>query len=276
MTNYIIRRLLLNVLVLWLVATMVFLGTHALPSDFAQKRIASSMTGASQAEAIELARHELGLDKPLWRQYLDFMGELSRGDLGHSYESKLSTWTEVGRRVTTTLELGIMTLIISFAISIPVGIISAVKQNTWIDYLLRGFAILGVAIGIAAGLFALTLMVWRPWSSLGSTKPTPAGSPSVPSIASGPAVQGSGSLLNPLGLAPSPAATPAPPKRTVRILGGAGMSKDRQGWRYLLDSGEILTAAQITGRYGLMVSEVYEEGSMRLIGEGVFYGPAGD
>ncbi|MCW5800090.1 MAG: hypothetical protein KIT40_16460 [Nitrospira sp.] len=54
------------------------------------------------------------------------------------------------------------------------------------------------------------------------------------------------------------------------------MSKDRQGWRYLLDSGEILTAAQITGRYGLMVSEVYEEGSMRLIGEGVFYGPAGD
>ena len=74
-----------------------------------------------------------------------------------------------------------------------------------------------VAIGIAAGLFALTLMVWRPWSSLGSTKPTPAGSPSVPSIASGPSVQGSGSLLNPLGLAPSPSATPAPPKRTVRI-----------------------------------------------------------
>ena len=133
-----------------------------------------------------------------------------------------------------------------------------------------------VAIGIAAGLFALTLMVWRPWSSLGSTKPAPGGSPSVPSIASGPSVQGSGSLLNPLGLAPSPAATPAPPKRPVRILGGAGMTKDRQGWRYLLDSGEILTAAQISGRYGVSVSEVYEEGSMRLIGEGVFYGPAGD
>jgi hypothetical protein len=62
----------------------------------------------------------------------------------------------------------------------------------------------------------------------------------------------------------------------VRILGGAGMSANRQGWRYLLDSGEILTAAQITGRYGVSVSEVYEEGSMRLIGEGVFYGPAGD
>ena len=54
------------------------------------------------------------------------------------------------------------------------------------------------------------------------------------------------------------------------------MTQNRQGWRYLLDSGEILTAAQITGRYGLSVSEVYEDGSMRLIGEGVFYGPAGD
>jgi len=134
-----------------------------------------------------------------------------------------------------------------------------------------------VAIGIAAGLFALGLMVWRPWSSLSSTKPTsaagsnPASSTMVESVASG-----SGSLLNPLGMASSVTATPPPPKRTVRIFGGAGSSANRQGWRYLLDSGEILTAAQITGRYGLMVSEVYEDGAMRLIGEGVFYGPAGD
>ena len=92
----------------------------------------------------------------------------------------------------------------------------------------------------------------------------------------GSVASGSGSLLNPLGMASSVTATPPPPKRTVRILGGAGSSANRQGWRYLLDSGEILTAAQITGRYGVSVSEVYEEGSMRLIGEGVFYGPAGD
>ncbi len=130
-----------------------------------------------------------------------------------------------------------------------------------------------IAIGIAAGLFAIGLMVWRPWSSLSSTKPI-AGSTSAPVVASGPALPNSGSLLSPLGI--PPAAVPTPPKQTVRILGGAGVSKDRQGWRYLLDSGEILTAAQITGRYGLSVSEVYEEGSMRLIGEGVFYGPAGD
>jgi zona occludens toxin len=133
-----------------------------------------------------------------------------------------------------------------------------------------------VAIGIAAGLFAIGLMAWRPWSSL-SSKPAPApGSNPIPNVAAGSVPSGTASLLNPLGIAPSVTATPPQSKRTVRILGGAGSSANRQGWRYLLDSGEILTAAQITGRYGLLVSEVYEEGSMRLIGEGVFYGPAGD
>jgi zona occludens toxin len=134
-----------------------------------------------------------------------------------------------------------------------------------------------VAIGIGAGLFAIVLMVWRPWSSLSSTKGMPAaGVSGAPSLPPPPSPSASGSLLNPFGASVPSTASPQSPKRTVRILGGAGMSQNRQGWRYLLDSGEILTAAQITGRYGLLVSEVYEDGSMRLIGEGVFYGPAGD
>lgn len=132
-----------------------------------------------------------------------------------------------------------------------------------------------IAIGIAAGLFAIALMAWRPWSSLNSTKATSAtgvsGAATLPPLGSMP-----GSLVNPLGVSAASAATPPPPKRTVRILGGAGSSSNRQKWRNLLDSGEILTAAQITGRYGISVSEVYEDGSMRVIGEGVFYGPAGD
>ncbi|HAP42369.1 MAG TPA: hypothetical protein DCQ94_21845 [Nitrospira sp.] len=134
-----------------------------------------------------------------------------------------------------------------------------------------------VAIGIAAGLFAIGLMVWRPWSSLSSSKPASAvGSTPVQTTTVEAPVSASGSLLNPLGMSPPAPVTSPVVKRPVRILGGAGMSKDRQGWRYLLDSGEILTATQITGRYGLSVSEVYEDGSMRLIGEGVFYGPASD
>ena len=150
-----------------------------------------------------------------------------------------------------------------------------------------------VAIGIAAGLFAIGLIFWRPWSSLSSTKGTPtsavSGTSSLPPL---PSASAPGSLLNPFGASVRKlrwvadhepenlgrARTCVLPHDwlTGRILGGAGSSANRQGWRYLLDSGEILTAAQITGRYGLLVSEVYEDGSMRLIGEGVFYGPAGD
>ena len=124
-----------------------------------------------------------------------------------------------------------------------------------------------VAIGIAAGLFAIALMAWRPWSSLSSTKPTSAaGVPGTAALSPPLSASASSSFVNHLGVSAPSAAVSPPPKRWVRILGGAGMSANRQGWRYLLDSGEILTAAQITGRYGLMVSEVYEDGSMRLIG----------
>ena len=159
MTNYIIRRLLLNVLVLWFVASLVFVGTHALPGDFAAQRVASTFTGADQTAAIKFARHELGLDKPLWRQYVNFMGELARGDLGKSLESQRSTWKELGSRVTATLELGTLIVLISFSLSIPVGVISAVKQNTWIDYLLRGFSILGVAMPVFVVAILMSLLV---------------------------------------------------------------------------------------------------------------------
>jgi zona occludens toxin (predicted ATPase) len=133
-----------------------------------------------------------------------------------------------------------------------------------------------VAVGIVAGLFAVSLMVWRPWSSLTATKGTPgtASAPASTIIASPPTA--SSSLLAPIAVSPSASAPPTMPKHMVRILGGVGMSRNRQAWRYLLDSGEILTAAQITGRYGLMVSEVFEDGAMRLVGDGVLYGPSGD
>jgi zona occludens toxin len=133
-----------------------------------------------------------------------------------------------------------------------------------------------VAIGIAAGLFAIGLMVWRPWSSLSATKPSPAGSTATPTVASGPALPAQAVCSTHWARLRRHQRLQLHPSDPCAFSAGAGMSQNRQGWRYLLDSGEILTAAQITGRYGVSVSEVYEEGSMRLIGEGVFYGPAGD
>ncbi len=159
MTGYIVRRLLLNVVVLLFVASIVFFGTHALPGDFAAKRVASTFTGFDQTDAINYARHELGLDKPLWRQYANFMGDLLKGDLGTSLESHRTTWHELGSHVTTTLELGTLIVLISFSISIPIGVISAVKQNSWMDYFLRTFAILGVAMPVFVVAILLELIV---------------------------------------------------------------------------------------------------------------------
>lgn len=163
MTNYIIRRLLLNVLVLWFVASLVFAATQALPGDYAQRRVVSSIGAevTDQSEAIAFARKELGLDKPLWRRYLSFMTELGRGDLGTSYETRKSTWQEVSKRIKPTLELGVATMIIAWGLSIPIGVISAVKQNHWIDHLLRGFAILGVAMPVFVVAIFLSLLVVR-------------------------------------------------------------------------------------------------------------------
>jgi zona occludens toxin (predicted ATPase) len=130
-----------------------------------------------------------------------------------------------------------------------------------------------VAVGVAAGLFAVTLLAWRPWSSLTTTK-GPAPRPA--SGAATPATAGPSHPFSAFAVGPAPAVAPESPKRLVRILGAAGFSSTRTSWRYLLETGEILTAAQIAGRYGLTVSEIAEDGVMRVIGEGILYGPSGE
>lgn len=166
MTNYIIRRVLLNFFVLWIVATLVFVTTDLLPSDYVEKQVASNLELTDNTKAIELARKQLGLDKPLWQRYIIFMGDLATLDLGTSYETGRTTWSELGERIPTTLELGTLIALVSFAVSIPIGVISAVKQNTWIDYLLRGFSILALAtpvffVALIMLLIVISFNLWQ-------------------------------------------------------------------------------------------------------------------
>ncbi|HXH22185.1 MAG TPA: ABC transporter permease [Dehalococcoidia bacterium] len=159
MTNYIGRRLILNFVVLLFVASLVFFATRALPSDFAEKRLATSLEITDQTAAVQQARKELGLDKPLWQQYVIFLGDLATGDLGRSYETHRSTWQEVSRRLGPTLQLSVATMLIAYSMSIPIGVLSAVKQNQWLDYVLRGFAVLGVAMPQFVTALFLSLLV---------------------------------------------------------------------------------------------------------------------
>ncbi|MGI8549254.1 MAG: hypothetical protein ACR2PL_00430 [Dehalococcoidia bacterium] len=91
MSRYILRRLLLNVLVIWIVASLVFVAVHALPGDFAVTQGASNLELADNTAALTAARHLLGTDRPLWRQYVSFMGELAHGNLGRSYATRRIT-----------------------------------------------------------------------------------------------------------------------------------------------------------------------------------------
>ncbi|MEP6872232.1 MAG: ABC transporter permease [Anaerolineaceae bacterium] len=161
MSNYIIRRILLNFLVLWMVVTLVFMAVRALPGDFVANQLATNLGLGDNRAAVEEAKKSLGLDKPLYKQYIEFMGELVTGDLGTSYETRRTTWAEVRDRIPYTLELGVLIALVSFSISIPIGILSAVKQNTWVDYVLRGISILAVATPVFFVAILMTLVVLK-------------------------------------------------------------------------------------------------------------------
>jgi peptide/nickel transport system permease protein len=167
MTGYVIQRVLLTLPVILLAITLVFLAGHAVP-DYAVRTIAQ---GTSTTENLEQAkkqvRHELGLDKPLWKQYVEYVGGLFRGDLGDSYMTKEPVLKELKMRMPVSVELGLLQFMVAMAISLPVGIISAIRQDTWLDYTLRFVAILGLAIpafylGVLLLVFVFKGFDWAP------------------------------------------------------------------------------------------------------------------
>jgi peptide/nickel transport system permease protein len=164
--EYVLRRILLNVLVLWMVATLVFLALRVLPGNYAVQQFASTNIGAVTPEVIAEAERELGLDKPVVTQYREFLWDAARLDLGKSYRSKRSVWFEIRRALPYSMELGFLIVLVGFSVAIPVGIISAVKQDRWPDYILRGLAIGALAAPVfwtaaIAVIFVLKYSLFR-------------------------------------------------------------------------------------------------------------------
>src|SRR5262249_50084377 len=120
---------------------------------------------ATNPEALHAAKAELGLDKPKWQQYFIFLGQLARGDLGRSFETRRSTWTELGERVPCTVELVVLIAFVACSGGLAVGILSALDRASWIDYVLRFISILAVAapvffIAIVMTFFVLKYHLW--------------------------------------------------------------------------------------------------------------------
>jgi peptide/nickel transport system permease protein len=163
MQQYIIRRLLLNVIVIWLVATMVFGALRIDPGTVISKRAGACHSGGNielAAECDAIARAELGLDGSIPSQYWDYMSGLAQFDLGVSTVGNHDPISkEIKERVGASVELGVLQIIVALAIAMPVGIISAIRQDTWIDYFLRFFsiALLGIPVFVVAILSILLI-----------------------------------------------------------------------------------------------------------------------
>ncbi len=143
MRPYVLRRVVLAVPTLFLVSVLVFLIMQLMPGDVAIRMV----EGHAYAPTLEALRKDLGLDRPLHIQYLDWIGGIVlRGDFGRSYWTRQPIWDEFVRRFPVTLELALLTILISVVIGVVVGIVSAVRQDTVADYVGRILAILALSV----------------------------------------------------------------------------------------------------------------------------------
>src|SRR5688572_9468824 len=139
MTAYVIRRLLLAVVTVFMVATVSFFMIRIAPGDALIAKLAGG--GRITPAELERGRAELGIDKPVLEQYVDWLGDLAQGDFGNSLiVSSASTMSRVADTLPKTIELVAFATVITLVIAIPVGILAAVKQDSVPDFFARFFA----------------------------------------------------------------------------------------------------------------------------------------
>jgi peptide/nickel transport system permease protein len=169
MLRFLIRRVVLTLPVLLGVATLVFSLIHLVPGDPAQAMLGD---GASPEDIARL-RHTLGLDRPLLEQYARYLAGLARGDLGTSLRTAKPVSSQIVERVPATVELAATAMVVAVCLSLPLGVIAAVRRGTWVDQGAMTLALIGISVpGFWLGpLLALLFGVelgWLPVSGRGT------------------------------------------------------------------------------------------------------------
>ena len=143
MKRYVLRRVLLAIPTLLLVSVIVFAMMRLMPGDVATRMV----EGHAYAPTLQALRHDLGLDRPMHVQYVEWIGGIVlRGDFGRSYWTRQPIWDEFAQRFPVTLELALLTILVSVAVGVLIGILSAVRQDTASDYIGRVLAILALSV----------------------------------------------------------------------------------------------------------------------------------
>lgn len=166
MLRFTLRRVALMVPTLLGVAVLTFFLLRVIPGDVVELKLRAD-GGAVTREIVAAERTRLGLDRPLPAQFGSWMGGLVTGDLGTSMWTGRPVVQEIGIRLGLTLQVSLMAAIIAVAIAVPLGTISALYRDTWIDYAVRIFAITGLAVpsfwlGMLVIMGLLTVFHWSP------------------------------------------------------------------------------------------------------------------
>jgi peptide/nickel transport system permease protein len=168
MVGYICRRLVFLVPTVLFVSIIIFMLMHILPGDVAHMVLVGPQgEGVAKAEDVAKIKAELGLDRPLPVQYADWMLGVVTLDVGRSLWSHEPVFHELGKRFPLSLQLALMSTTIAILIAIPTGVIGAVRQGTWLDYVSRVFAITGLSmpnfwVGTLIILFLVYNFNWTP------------------------------------------------------------------------------------------------------------------
>ncbi|MEZ5844980.1 MAG: ABC transporter permease [Hyphomicrobiaceae bacterium] len=166
MLTYLLRRLILMVPTLIGVAVVTFFLIRVVPGDPVVVKLRADGAAVTE-ETIQAERKRLGLDKPLMVQFKDYMVGLATLDLGRSLWTENTVASEIATRFPVSLQIAIMATIIAVLIAVPLGTLSALYRDTWIDYLVRIVAVSGLAIpsfwlGMLMILGSLALFNWLP------------------------------------------------------------------------------------------------------------------
>jgi peptide/nickel transport system permease protein len=144
MLSYILRRLAATIPVMFIVAIFVFLMLRLTPGDPA----AIIAGDNANAEQVALIRSRLGLDQPILSQFLIWLGNILRGDFGESFFFKKTVAELILGRLEPTLALSLCTITIAVVVAVPLGVLAAYKQGTWIDSIVMGFSVLGFSVPV--------------------------------------------------------------------------------------------------------------------------------
>ena len=166
MASYLIRRLLGLIPTLFFASVIVFVTVRLIPGD-----VIDMMLSENDISAESLSREQLmatlGLDRPMWEQYMRWAGAIvTRGDLGKSLWGDAPVWDELAARLPISFELGLLAMIFALVLAVPIGVYSAVRQDTPGDYLTRSFSILMLAVpSFWVGTMVVVFpSIWWGWS----------------------------------------------------------------------------------------------------------------